>query len=48
MRGFPKVLRISGGDVVLNAVPGEIGVKDGIDPERDGVKKNAVVLFQLL
>ena len=32
MQGFPKILQISGGDVVLEVVSGEIGVNDRIDP----------------
>ena len=31
MRGFPKIFQISGGDVVLDVVPGEIGVNNWID-----------------
>ena len=30
MRGFPKILQTSGGDVILGVVPGEIGVNGWI------------------
>ena len=32
LRGSPKVLQISGGDVVLEVVSGEIAVNGWIDP----------------
>ena len=32
MRGFPKILQISGGDVVLEVISGEIGVNGWIYP----------------